>query len=95
MNFTYMVEGQALCGKGFCHVFGISYYLRKRLVSEIKEGLIGVTYVDMDGKKLTTIDSEAAANIVKLLNEHKIILISNSMKVNLTLAYQTLLKSAM
>ena len=84
MNFAYMVEGQALCGKGFCHVFGISYYLRKRLVSEIKEGLIGVTYVDMDGKKLTTIDSEAAANIVKLLNEHKI-LISNSMKSNISI----------
>ena len=84
MNFAYMVEGQALCGKGFCHVFGISYYLRKRLVSEIKEGLIGVTYVDIDGKKLTTIDSEAAANIVKLLNEHKII-ISNSMKSNISI----------
>ena len=84
MNFAYMVEGQALCGKGFCHVFGISYYLRKRLVSEIKEGLIGVTYVDMDGKILTTIDSEAAANIVKLLNEHKI-LISNSMKSNISI----------
>ena len=84
MNFAYMVEGQALCGKGLCHVFGISYYLRKRLVSEIKEGLIGVTYVDMDGKKLTTIDSEAAANIVKLLNEHKI-LISNSMKSNISI----------
>ena len=77
MNFAYMVEG-------FCHVFGISYYLRKRLVSEIKEGLIGVTYVDMEGKKLTTIDSEAAANIVKLLNEHKI-LISNSMKSNISI----------
>jgi len=84
MNFDYMVEGQAFCGKGFCHVFGISYYLRKKLVTEIKEGLIGVTNVDLDGKKLTTIDSEAVANIVKLLNEHKI-LISNSMRSNLSI----------
>ena len=84
MNFDYMVEGQAFCGKGFCHVFGISYYLRKKLVTEIKEGLIGVTNVDLDGKKLTTIDSEAVGNIVKLLNEYKI-LISNSMRSNLSI----------
>jgi hypothetical protein len=37
----------------------------------------------MDGKILTTIDSEAAANIVKLLNEHKILII-NSMKYNIS-----------
>jgi ABC-type transport system involved in cytochrome bd biosynthesis fused ATPase/permease subunit len=54
------------------------------LVKEIKDGRIGVSYSDMDGKKLSNIDTEAAANIVKLLQDHKI-LISNSMKANLTL----------
>ena len=84
MNFEYVVEGHVFCGKGFCHLFGITYYLQKRLVKEIKDGRFGVSYSDMDGKKLSTIDSEAAANIVKLLQDHKI-LISNSMKANLTL----------
>jgi hypothetical protein len=84
MNFEYVVEGHVFCGKGFCHLFGITYYLQKRLVKEIKNGRIGVSYSDIDGKKLSTIDSEAAANIVKLLQDHKI-LISNSMKANLTL----------
>ena len=55
------------------------------MVKEIKDGRIGVSYSDMDdGKKLGTIDSDAAANIVKLLQDHKI-LISNSGKANLTL----------
>jgi hypothetical protein len=84
MNFDYVVEGHVFCGKGFCHLFGITYYLQKRLVKEIKDGRIGVSYSDMDGKKLSTIDTEAAASIVKLLQDHKI-LISNSMKANLTL----------
>jgi len=84
MNFEYVVEGHVFCGKGFCHLFGITYYLQKRLVNEIKNGRIGVSYSDIDGKKLSTIDSEAAANIVKLLQDHKI-LISNSMKANLSL----------
>ena len=84
MNFEYVVEGHVFCGKGFCHLFGVTYYLQKRLVKEIKDGRIGVSYSDMDGKKLSNIDTEAAANIVKLLQDHKI-LISNSMKANLTL----------
>ena len=84
MNFDYMVEGHSFCGRGFCNVFGISNYLRKRLVTEIKDGFIGVTYLDMEGKKLTTIDSEAVQNITKLLNDHKI-LISNSMRSNLSI----------
>ena len=65
-------------------MFGITYSLQKRLVKELKDGQIGVSYSDIDGKKLSTIDSEAAGNIVKLLNEHKII-ISNSMRANLSL----------
>jgi hypothetical protein len=84
MNFEYLVEGHVFCGKGFCHLFGVTYYLQKRLVKEIKDGRIGVSYSDMDGKKLSTIDTEAASSIVKLLQDHKI-LISNSMKANLTL----------
>ena len=84
MNFEYVVEGHVFCGKGFCHLFGITYYLQKRLVKEIKDGRICVSYSDMDGKKLSTIDTEAAASIVTLLQDHKI-LISNSMKANLTL----------
>ena len=84
LNFAYVIEGDTFCGKGFCHVFGITYYLQKRLVKELKDGQIGVSYSDIDGKKLSTIDSEAAGNIVKLLNEHKII-ISNSMRANLSL----------
>jgi len=84
MNFEYVVDGHTFCGKGFCHVFGITYYLQKRLVKEIKEGRIGVSYSDIEGKKLSTIDSEAAVQILKLLNEHKIH-VSNSTKTNLSL----------
>jgi hypothetical protein len=81
-KFETIVEGHSFCGKGFCHLFGITYYLRKRLIAEIKNGYVGVTYGDKEGKNLNTIDEETARSIEKLLHENKI-LISNSMKANL------------
>jgi hypothetical protein len=81
-KFNTIVEGHSFCGRGFCHLFGITYYLRKRLITEIKNGYVGVTYDDREGENLNTIDEEKARSIEKILNDHKI-LISNSMKANL------------
>jgi hypothetical protein len=52
------------------------------LITEIKNGYVGVTYDDREGENLNTIDEEKARSIEKILNDHKI-LISNSMKANL------------
>jgi hypothetical protein len=81
-KFNTIVEGHSFCGRGFCNLFGISYHLRKRLITEIKNGYVGVTYDDREGENLNTIDEEKARSIEKILNDHKI-LISNSMKANL------------
>ena len=63
-KFETIVEGHSFCGKGFCHLFGITYYLRKRLIAEIKNGYVGVTYGDKEeGKNLNTIDEETAKSI--------------------------------
>ena len=81
-KFDTVVHGHSFCGRAFCHLFGITYYLRKRLITEIKNGYVGLSYDDQEGKNLNTIDEETARSIEKLLNDHKI-LISNSMKANL------------
>ena len=52
------------------------------MITEIKNGYVGVTYDDREGENLNTIDEEKARSIEKILNDHKI-LISNSMKANL------------
>jgi hypothetical protein len=59
-KFETIVEGHSFCGKGFCHLFGITYYLRKRLIAEIKNGYVGVIYGDKEGENLNTIDEETA-----------------------------------
>ena len=81
-KFDTIVQGHSFCGRAFCHLFGITYYLRKRLITEIKNGYVGLSYDDLEGKNLNTIDEETARSIEKLLNDHKILL-SNSMKANL------------
>ena len=81
-KFDTVVHGHSFCGRAFCHLFGITYYLRKRFITEIKNGYVSLSYDDQEGKNLKTIDEETARSIEKLLNDHKV-LISSSMKANL------------
>ena len=84
VHFPYLVEDYSFCSTAFENLFGISSYMRKKLVQEVKEGMLINVSSRIYSDRSSAVSSEQAKELLKVI-EQLDVQPSQSFKTNLTL----------
>ena len=83
-HLTYDKSTPFICPRAFCNAYGITNYLRKRLIREVKVGLFHLSFDKQDFHPHNAVDKIALKEVKALLKQNKLKL-PKSLEINMEL----------